>query len=128
VSTLVAYVQLSPAITMPVSGMLCESAWSWPSVFYAHGGACIVLFSLFGIFYRNNPNKHPLVTDIEKTKISVGKSTLDKKLLRSTPYLAILRTASVWAVWIAAIGNFTAVNLMFLVSSFATIQILFAAI
>jgi hypothetical protein len=82
---------------MPISGVLCESAWSWPSVFYAHGGACIVLFTLFAIFYRNNPRKHPLVTSIEKNKISVGKSTLNKAQLRSTPYLAILKTASVWA-------------------------------
>lgn len=32
------------------------------------------------------------------------------------PYGAILKTPAIWAVWIAAIGNFTCVNMMFLFS------------
>lgn len=55
VSVLVANVQLSPAISMPISGSLCASSLGWPSVFYAHGIASLVLFTLFAIFYRNSP-------------------------------------------------------------------------
>ncbi|CAK5128185.1 unnamed protein product [Meloidogyne enterolobii] len=55
VSALVAYVQLAPAITMPVSGALCELL-GWPSVFFAHGGACSILFSLWALFFRNSPS------------------------------------------------------------------------
>uniref|UniRef100_A0A915LMB1 MFS transporter n=1 Tax=Meloidogyne javanica TaxID=6303 RepID=A0A915LMB1_MELJA len=83
VSALVAYVQLAPAITMPVSGALCELL-GWPSVFFAHG--------------------------------AVGKTELNKELQKKIPIREILRTASVWAVWIAAIGNFVCVNMMFLYS------------
>jgi MFS family permease len=115
-SVLVAYVQLSPAVTMPISGALCESSWKWPSVFYCHGVVCIILFTLYGALYRNTPKKHPLVGDIEVNKLAVGKSSLNKEQLRKIPYFDILKTASVWAVWIAALGNFTAVNLMFLYS------------
>lgn len=77
VAILVSYVQLSPAITMPVSGALC-SAFSWPwvleyrcrqqnsgnqqlnsrSVFYAHGFTTMLLFIVYGLFYRNNPQVH----------------------------------------------------------------------
>ncbi|GMT17071.1 hypothetical protein PFISCL1PPCAC_8368, partial [Pristionchus fissidentatus] len=114
VAILVSYVQLSPAITMPVSGALC-SAFNWPSVFYVHGFATIFLFTVYGIFYRNSPQKHPFVGPLESRKISTGKTT-ESKTAACVPYGAILSTPAVWAVWAAAIGNFTAVNLMFLYS------------
>uniref|UniRef100_A0AC34QK29 Major facilitator superfamily (MFS) profile domain-containing protein n=1 Tax=Panagrolaimus sp. JU765 TaxID=591449 RepID=A0AC34QK29_9BILA len=114
VSVLVANVQLSPAISMPISGSLCASSLGWPSVFYVHGLASLVLFTLFAIFYRNSPGKHPFVGAIELRKIAVGKSECSKEELKRIPYGPILKTASVWAVWIAALGNFVAVNMLFL--------------
>uniref|UniRef100_A0AC34F5G9 Major facilitator superfamily (MFS) profile domain-containing protein n=1 Tax=Panagrolaimus sp. ES5 TaxID=591445 RepID=A0AC34F5G9_9BILA len=116
VSVLVANVQLSPAISMPVSGAICSSSFGWPYVFYVHGAASVVLFILFAIFYRNSPGKHPLVGEIELRKIAVGKSECSKEELKKIPYGPILKTASVWAVWIAALGNFVAVNMLFLYS------------
>ncbi|GMR38582.1 hypothetical protein PMAYCL1PPCAC_08777, partial [Pristionchus mayeri] len=113
VSVLVSYVQLSPVITMPVSGALCDSA-GWPSVFYVHGSVSLVLFAAYAALYRNSPGKHPLVGAREFSKISIGKSTIDKTMLRRIPYLAILTTPAIWAVWLGAVGNFAAVNLMFL--------------
>ncbi|GMT12140.1 hypothetical protein PFISCL1PPCAC_3437 [Pristionchus fissidentatus] len=111
VSTLVASVQLAPAITMPVSGALC-AAVSWQSVYYIHGSVGIGLFVIFAIFVRNSPEKHPCVGQAECDKIARLKCT-EKT---TVPYLAILRTPSIWAVWIASVGNFAAVNLMFLYS------------
>jgi len=55
-------------------------------------------------FYRNSPVKHPCVGEVEMAKIAVGKSGLGKEMLKKIPYCEILKTASVWAVWIAAIG------------------------
>jgi MFS family permease len=134
VSVLVAYVQFAPAVTMPVSGALC-SAIGWPSVFYAHGGASVLLFTVFAIFFRNSPGKHPFVGEVELRyffithihishqtnqyflrKIAVGKSEMSKELMKKIPIIDILKTASVWAIWIAAIGNFICVNVMFLYS------------
>ncbi|GMS87093.1 hypothetical protein PENTCL1PPCAC_9268, partial [Pristionchus entomophagus] len=114
VAILVSYVQLSPAITMPVSGALC-SAFSWSSVFYAHGLTTMLLFVIYGLFYRNNPQKHPFVGPLESRKISTGK-VVETKTVARVPYAEILSTPAVWAVWAGAIGNFTAVNLMFLYS------------
>ncbi|ETN74329.1 transporter, major facilitator family protein [Necator americanus] len=116
VSALVAYVQLAPACTMPASGALC-SAFRWPSIFYAHGAVSLFLFITYGLFYRNSPGKHPFVGNVELRKIGVGKAeNVDKRALQTIPYAAILRTPSIWAVWIASIGNFTCVNMMFLFS------------
>uniref|UniRef100_A0AC34RRW3 Major facilitator superfamily (MFS) profile domain-containing protein n=1 Tax=Panagrolaimus sp. JU765 TaxID=591449 RepID=A0AC34RRW3_9BILA len=55
VSTLVAYVQLSPTLSDPISGALCDSDLGWESVFYGHALVCLFLFLLFGIIYRNSP-------------------------------------------------------------------------
>lgn len=35
-------------------------------------------------------------------------------MLRRIPYRTILTTPAIWAVWLGAIGNFAAVNLMLL--------------
>ncbi|CAA93878.1 Major facilitator superfamily (MFS) profile domain-containing protein [Caenorhabditis elegans] len=116
VSSLVAYVQLSPAITMPASGALC-SAFKWPSIFYAHGAVSLLLFVTYALFYRNSPQKHPFVGNVELKKISIGKiAAVDKRALKKVPYGPILKTPAIWAVWVAAIGNFTCVNMMFLFS------------
>uniref|UniRef100_A0A915ADZ5 Major facilitator superfamily (MFS) profile domain-containing protein n=1 Tax=Parascaris univalens TaxID=6257 RepID=A0A915ADZ5_PARUN len=115
VSALVAHFQLAPAITMPIGGFLCTN-FGWPSVYYWHGIASFILFAFFILAYRNSPNKHPFVSDIELNKIALGKDVVTKSEQRQIPYAKILKTYAVWAVWIAAVGNFTCVNLMFLYS------------
>ena len=51
--------------------------------------------------------------EVELRKIAVGKTELNKELQKRIPIREILSTASVWAVWIAAIGNFVCVNMVF---------------
>uniref|UniRef100_A0A915PIX0 Major facilitator superfamily (MFS) profile domain-containing protein n=1 Tax=Setaria digitata TaxID=48799 RepID=A0A915PIX0_9BILA len=116
ISVLVAYLQLSPALTMPLSGALCSSTFSWPSVCYSHGVVSLMLFIIFGIFFRDSPEKHPLVSEQERQKIAVGKTECSRADINRIPYYEILKTGSVWAVWIAAVGNFTCVNMLFLYS------------
>ncbi|KAI6222445.1 hypothetical protein M3Y99_01501700 [Aphelenchoides fujianensis] len=97
------------------SGTLCISRWKWPSVFYVHGLAGTIVFVAFALFFRNSPKKHPFVGTAELQRIAEGKLAIeDKKETRKIPYVSILKTPAVWAVWIGAIGNFSAVNLMFL--------------
>lgn len=95
---------------------LGESRWKWPSVFYAHAIVSTILFILFGSLYRNSPKKHPFVGTVELNKIAVGKSSLNKAQLKKIPYGPILSTVAVWAVWLAALGNFVTANIMFLYS------------
>uniref|UniRef100_A0AC35FLY3 Uncharacterized protein n=1 Tax=Panagrolaimus sp. PS1159 TaxID=55785 RepID=A0AC35FLY3_9BILA len=95
---------------------LCESSLGWPSVFYGHAIICAIFFVAFALLYRNTPEKHPLVTRRESTKISINKARISKKDAKSIPYMAILKTPAVWAVWIASLGNFICVNTVFLYS------------
>ncbi|CAJ0953976.1 unnamed protein product, partial [Mesorhabditis belari] len=110
ISVLVTYLQLAPAFTNPVSGALCSAA-GWPSVFYFHGGLSLGLFLIYAVVFRNNPEKHPFVGNTEKTKIAKGKITAEKP---PVPYLSIIKTPAIWGVWIAGLGNFTVINLLFL--------------
>ncbi|CAJ0955700.1 unnamed protein product, partial [Mesorhabditis belari] len=110
VSVLVTYVQLAPAFTNPISGALC-SVSGWESIFYFQGGLSIGLFVIYVIAFRNNPEKHPFVGNTEKRKISTGKDSGEKSPI---PYWSILKTPSIWAVWVAGFGNFFLLNMLFL--------------
>uniref|UniRef100_A0AC35EVL2 Major facilitator superfamily (MFS) profile domain-containing protein n=1 Tax=Panagrolaimus sp. PS1159 TaxID=55785 RepID=A0AC35EVL2_9BILA len=92
------------------------SRLGWSSVFYGHAIVTAVLFIIFVLIYRNSPSKHPLVTTTESTKIAINKAVQSKSESRNIPYMEILKTPAVWAVWIASIGNFTFVNMVFLYS------------
>ncbi|VDM40115.1 unnamed protein product [Toxocara canis] len=111
-SVLVACLQLSPVITMPIGGYVCTN-YSWPYIYFGHGAVSLLLFICFIIIYRNSPNKHPLVNANELKRIDAGKDRVSKKELRAVPYLAILTTASVWAIWLAALALMFCDNLIF---------------
>lgn len=110
--------QLSQIITMPLAAQLCVHS-GWSSVYYAHGVVAAILAMLFFAFYRSSPANHPCVTEDELHYITKGgaarfafrpspKSGLVKnqpKKDRKVPYGAILTSRSVWAVWIAFLGN-----------------------
>ncbi|KHN83645.1 Sialin [Toxocara canis] len=116
ISLVVSYVQVAPTLSNPISGALCSSSLGWPSIFYAHGIFTVVLFIVFLLFYRNTASKHPLVGDIEAKKIQRNKVEMSKDEQQHIPYASIFTTVSVWAVWIAAIGNFYCVNTVYLFS------------
>ena len=62
------------------------------------------------------PGKQPFVSEEEKNKIPVGKTECAIEEISHIPYASILKTASVGAVWLAAVGNFTCANVLFLYS------------
>uniref|UniRef100_A0A914VPZ2 Major facilitator superfamily (MFS) profile domain-containing protein n=1 Tax=Plectus sambesii TaxID=2011161 RepID=A0A914VPZ2_9BILA len=108
-SILTSFLQLAPCLTMPISGEWCESSYGWPFVYYFHAVACFIIFCMFAFFYRNRPKNHPCVGEAELEKLAVGKTKLAacKETVRQVPYAAIYRTPAVWAVWVAAVGNFS---------------------
>uniref|UniRef100_A0A914XNJ9 Major facilitator superfamily (MFS) profile domain-containing protein n=1 Tax=Plectus sambesii TaxID=2011161 RepID=A0A914XNJ9_9BILA len=116
ISLLTSYLQLAPSFTMPISGALCVSRFGWQSVYYFHAFGCFVLFALFAVFYRNSPKEHPFVSESELKQLTAGKLKLAVQASKQVPYAAIFKTMSVWAVWVAAIGNFSALNLVQLFS------------
>ncbi|GMR61689.1 hypothetical protein PMAYCL1PPCAC_31884 [Pristionchus mayeri] len=104
ISLLTSFSQISVMFTMPVSGELCESRWGWPSVYYVHAGLSLCLFLSWFTFYRNDPAKHPLMTEVELEKIHRGKGEHIKQH-EVTPVRAIMTNPVMWSVWLSAFGE-----------------------
>ncbi|KAI6230439.1 hypothetical protein M3Y99_01063100 [Aphelenchoides fujianensis] len=59
------HLQMSKIIAMPTAGLLCESEWGWPVIYYVQGVATILLFVAFFAFYRDSAAQHPFVSSAE---------------------------------------------------------------
>ncbi|VDM46642.1 unnamed protein product [Toxocara canis] len=95
ISLVVSYVQVAPTLSNPISGALCSSSLGWPSIFYAHAFEC-------------------RIGEVHLKSAQFLISSKDEQ--QHIPYASIFTTVSVWAVWIAAIGNFYCVNTVYLFS------------
>uniref|UniRef100_A0A7E4V879 MFS domain-containing protein n=1 Tax=Panagrellus redivivus TaxID=6233 RepID=A0A7E4V879_PANRE len=105
ISILTCFSPISSAITNPVSGALCNSSWGWPSVYYFHGAACILLFVAWFAFYTDRPECHRNVSSIELEKIHRDKSEAHKSMDSFIPYLAIIRNPVILTVWLNALAD-----------------------
>ncbi|KAH7717296.1 Protein T27D12.1 a [Aphelenchoides avenae] len=115
-STLCAYVQFAPVFTMPTAGLFCDSSMGWQGLYYYHACVTIVLFTLFYGFYRDDPQRHPLVGTIEKGKIAVGRDADELAMRTHIPYKKILTSPAAWAVFVGSLGNFAGVNFVYMFS------------
>ncbi|GMR54411.1 hypothetical protein PMAYCL1PPCAC_24606, partial [Pristionchus mayeri] len=121
-STLTTFGQISSIFSMPVAGYLCMTSLGWKSVFYLHAIVSGTIFAIWYLVYRNQPSKHPWISPLELGTIHRGKSAADlqkydsKGKRKEIPYLAIISTPAVWAVWIGALGDLVAVQLIHIFS------------
>ncbi|KAI1722102.1 major facilitator superfamily domain-containing protein [Ditylenchus destructor] len=116
IAILSSFLQIAPIFTMPISGELCTSELGWPAVYYLHGTVSVVLFTLFILYHRNSPNKHPLMQRKEISKVLFGKGSIysgpgRQKKSRKVPYAAMYRDKAIWAILVAAFGNFMGTQL-----------------
>ncbi|CAI2346290.1 unnamed protein product [Caenorhabditis sp. 36 PRJEB53466] len=115
ISTYVAFLssgfQISNIISMPVSGVLCESNWGWRSIYYLFGGVAVLANIAFFSFFRDSAAVHRNVSHKELRKISTGRLPTSGR--QSVPYLAICKDKVVLSIWAAAIGgNMSLMTLM----------------
>ncbi|KAK0404152.1 hypothetical protein QR680_017313 [Steinernema hermaphroditum] len=103
--------QLSQIFTMPVAAQLCVST-GWSSVYTLHGVLSLAITVAFFFFFRNDPRSHPWIGEKEVFKITRGEMKQSRKERRRIPYIAIVRSKAVWAIWIAFIGNTFAFQLI----------------
>lgn len=84
---------------------ICESSLGWPWVHYFQAIASIVLFTLWVIFYTDDPAKNKFITLNELAIIYKDKTEAHKKHESYVPYLAIAKDKVVWTVWINAFAD-----------------------
>ncbi|XP_028044031.1 putative inorganic phosphate cotransporter [Bombyx mandarina] len=89
-----------------VSGLLLSDGGDWANVFYVFGGLGIIWFLFWVLLCYSTPNSHPFISDEEKEYLNknVAASGLHKKL-DPVPFKAILRSAPLWVLVMAAIGH-----------------------
>jgi len=110
IAILSSFLQIGPIFTMPVSGQLCTSSFGWPMIFYIHGIVSIILFTIFILYHRNTPTKHPMVARTELVKVMFGKGSIysgpgKQKVSKKVPYMAMYKDPAIWAILVAAFGN-----------------------
>uniref|UniRef100_A0AC34FUJ5 Major facilitator superfamily (MFS) profile domain-containing protein n=1 Tax=Panagrolaimus sp. ES5 TaxID=591445 RepID=A0AC34FUJ5_9BILA len=102
ISFLTCFTPISSAITNPVSGILCESRFGWPAVYYVHAAASFILFIMWLYFYTDHPGKHRNVSMIEREKIHRNKSEAHINGDKYVPYWEIIKNPVILAVWLNA--------------------------
>uniref|UniRef100_A0AC34F189 Major facilitator superfamily (MFS) profile domain-containing protein n=1 Tax=Panagrolaimus sp. ES5 TaxID=591445 RepID=A0AC34F189_9BILA len=118
-AVLTGYTQLSAVLTTPIAGYLANH-YGWPSVFYFQALFCGTLLFIWTINYRDNPEKHPFVSQKEFSKISFGKSTQSinsQKGQIKIPWYRVFSQLPLWACCLSAVCYIYAVqfNISFLV-------------
>ncbi|KAI6182730.1 hypothetical protein M3Y97_00412200 [Aphelenchoides bicaudatus] len=94
---------LANTFTNAISGYVCDSFLGWPYVHYIHALVCLILFTLWFIFYNDDPRTNIFVSSVELAIIHEGKSKSHKEHSSFVPYKAIVTNKVVWAVWLNAL-------------------------
>ncbi|XP_026317790.1 putative inorganic phosphate cotransporter [Hyposmocoma kahamanoa] len=89
-----------------LSGILLANGGHWANVFYVFGTLGIIWFVFWALLCYNTPNDHPFISEQEKEYLNnnIEASALHRKL-DPVPFKAILRSAPLWVLVLAAIGH-----------------------
>ncbi|KAL8600599.1 hypothetical protein ACOMHN_062470 [Nucella lapillus] len=98
--------QMGYVMTFPVTALLCEYGFDggWPSVFYLMAGSVLVWCVVWMVLVTDSPLDHSRISPEERAYIVTsltGKVSMDKKHPRGTPWLKVLKSRPVWAIFIA---------------------------
>ncbi|CAD5218565.1 unnamed protein product [Bursaphelenchus okinawaensis] len=107
---LTSYSPLSTGITNSVSGMVCNSSYGWPMVFYGHCVVSLIIFSFWFMYYTDKPHETHRVTDVELEKIQRDKTEAQIHGEKNTPYKAILTDIVIWVVYLNAFTEIFSTN------------------
>ncbi|GMR55750.1 hypothetical protein PMAYCL1PPCAC_25945, partial [Pristionchus mayeri] len=86
--------------TNPIVGVFCTSAWGWRAAFYVFGTVTALLFLIFLIVYRDDPQKHPAVSPRELAVIEKDKTAEHQLRDGFVPYKEICMDRTVLVVWL----------------------------
>ncbi|XP_066140938.1 putative inorganic phosphate cotransporter [Euwallacea fornicatus] len=100
-------VPLGIVVGMLVAGVVSESWFGWPLVFYLYGGLSALWCITFWFFGFNSPGEHPTISDVERCYIehSLGEGEKENSQLHlKIPWAQVLSSVPVWALLITQSG------------------------
>ncbi|GMT32497.1 hypothetical protein PFISCL1PPCAC_23794, partial [Pristionchus fissidentatus] len=86
-------------ITNPIVGAFCTSRWGWRAAFYSFGTVTSLLFVLFSLIYRDDPQKHKAVSKKELAIIEEDKTAEHLHRDGFVPYKEICKDRTILVVW-----------------------------
>ncbi|VDO76506.1 unnamed protein product [Heligmosomoides polygyrus] len=112
ISILTCFTPVSTVLTNPLAGWLCQSSLGWRSAFYIHAAFGLVMFLLWIIFYDDDPQLHPNVSEKELQKIQRDKTQAHIERDSFIPYKEILKDKVILIVWFNAFVEMVTVTLL----------------
>ncbi|KAG7159931.1 inorganic phosphate cotransporter-like 6 [Homarus americanus] len=87
--------QFGTVISLPISGLLCQSSFlgGWPAVFYVFGVCGLLWFIVWMLLVHNTPESHPRISLDEKiyiqTTLNQSPSNTKSGFISALPYLVM---------------------------------------
>ncbi|GMR57294.1 hypothetical protein PMAYCL1PPCAC_27489, partial [Pristionchus mayeri] len=103
IGILMSFEAIAFTITNSIVGFFCTSAWGWRAAFYAFGAATTLLFLIFLVVYRDDPQEHPAVSHSELAVIEKDKTAEHLHRDGFVPYKEICMDRTVLVVWLTSI-------------------------
>ncbi|PIO54650.1 hypothetical protein TELCIR_23980 [Teladorsagia circumcincta] len=91
---------------------LCSSDFGWRAAFYFHAAFGFLVFCLWIVFYQDDPQLHPSVSEKELEKIQRDKTQAHIERDSFVPYKAILQNTVILVVWCNAFVEMVTVTLL----------------
>uniref|UniRef100_A0A1I7UZL8 MFS domain-containing protein n=1 Tax=Caenorhabditis tropicalis TaxID=1561998 RepID=A0A1I7UZL8_9PELO len=118
IATLTSFTSIASIITNGVSGVICDSSLGWKWSFYLHAIACLSVFIIWVLIYKDDPSFHKCVSTKELGSIQKNKSEAHIKDGMDVPYKEIFTSPVIWTVWLCA---FTELSTLILIATYAPI-------
>ncbi|KAK5974371.1 Membrane transporter [Trichostrongylus colubriformis] len=112
IALLTAFTPISAILTNVITGFLCTSSLGWRSSYYLHGTAGIIAFSLWFIFYKDDPQLCKRVSKKELMIIQTDKSADHIEHKQDVPYKALLTSPVILCVWLNAFCEMTSMIML----------------
>ncbi|WKY09946.1 hypothetical protein Q1695_002362 [Nippostrongylus brasiliensis] len=112
IALLTSFTPVSAIVTNAITGFLCTSPFGWKSSFYLHAGFGVVCFTLWVIFYTDEPENCRAVSKKEIRLIQKDKSAEHIEHKKDVPYKAILSSPVILCVWFNAFCEMTFIILL----------------
>ena len=96
--------RLGAAFALPLVAYLID-AWGWKAIFYFFGAIGIICSIIFYVLFRNKPEEHSGISEIEKDYIIKNRQKKEEKEAADLPVSNILASKNVRLAMIQYIGS-----------------------
>ncbi|XP_045772828.1 putative inorganic phosphate cotransporter [Maniola jurtina] len=99
--------QLGTIIEMMIAGVLCDSSWGWPSVYYLAGATCLAWSVLWFVWGASNPSTSRWISKEEMKYIesSAGSHGINEQKKMPVPWKGIWTSLPFWSILLAHSGQ-----------------------